>query len=662
MKKIFMLLAMVMTVVTASAAVDPTYNLTKGDGAEDFGTVSFKVGTTEPATTAAEGDEVYVKVTSNVTGRTVGAVTGLWYANESTVHAPHRAGSTTLPYNMNFNPTFVEKQGDTWIYKFTMINANARISVNYAKIIQDSWIQPISSMTFAGYPLRPNVVVIDDENKTLTQGIDYTVSYKNNIDASRKATAIVTGIGNYAGTASRTFTINKATSGVYFNPDKYTKTFGDPDFTIEPINYYGGGSLTYSSDNKSVATVNRTTGLVHIVGIGKAWITATLSGSTNYYSAADSYELTVLPKQITLNVPASGMGTYCGGWALNFTGVENPKAYTVIGCSYDSKTIWLSRVYDVPAYTPIVLMGDEGSYTLDCASSSNSYFKNMLIANTSGSTIEINEQNDEGTMDNYYVKDGTFKKVNNFAYIANGKSYLQLPANPAAGQAGSAKSITLSSTGKSTLCSDVDLDFSNFDKDDLAAYVATGYDMGTKTFWFNRVLTASAGTPLYLIGQPNKSYDIPSAAAQTAFVNMLVGNLSGNIIEVKETAMVDGVQMRNLYLKDGTFMLVKSSAKISDGKCYMQTPLSTVVASQAPAMDEPVNNIFTSDDLVPVKFSDITDDSELTGIDSLTPDPSPKGEGSIYMLDGRKVGSTSNVQRSTLKKGVYILNGKKVVR
>ena len=650
-KKIFMLLVMVMTVVTASALVDPTYTLGTAQGTE--GTITFKVGT-NIVDKAAEGANVTLEVTPP-DGKSVGTVTGLWYGDGSMIHAPHRA-TTTVPMLQNFTPTFQEKQGNTWIYTFTMERANAEISVVYAKIIQDRWIQPINPVTYNGKVQKPAVVVIDDDNNTLTKGVDYTVTYSDNQNAGT-GRVTVTGKGDYTGTATRTFTIKKASSGVWFNPDEYTKMMGDPDFIITPHMAYGAGGMTYASGNKSVATVDSNTGLVHIVGIGTTKIYATVNGDANYLSASDYYELTVIARPtVTLNVPASGMGTYCGGWALNFTGVENPKAYTVIGCSYDSKTIWLSRVYDVPAYTPIVLMGDEGSYTLDCASSSNSYFKNMLIANTSGSTIEINEQNDEGTMDNYYVKDGTFKKVNNFAYIANGKSYLQLPANPAAGQPGSSKSITLSSTGKSTLCSDVDLDFSSFDKDDLAAYVATGYDMGTKTFWFNRVLTASAGTPLYLIGQSNKNYDIPSAAAQTAFVNMLVGNLSGSIIEVKETAMVDGVQMRNLYLKDGTFMLVKSSAKISDGKCYMQTPLSTVVTSQAPAMDEPVNNIFTSDDLVPVRFSDITDESDMTGIDSLTPDPSPKGEGSIYMLDGRKV---TNGQ---LKKGIYILNGKKVVR
>ena len=47
------------------------------------------------------------------------------------------------------------------------------------------------------------------------------------------------------------------------------------------------------------------------------------------------------------------------------------------------------------------------------------------------------------------------------------------------------------------------------------------------------------------------------------------------------------------------------------------------------------------------------EDSETTGI-SLTPAPSPKGEGSIYTLDGRRISKAT-------QKGVYIQNGKKVV-
>ena len=47
------------------------------------------------------------------------------------------------------------------------------------------------------------------------------------------------------------------------------------------------------------------------------------------------------------------------------------------------------------------------------------------------------------------------------------------------------------------------------------------------------------------------------------------------------------------------------------------------------------------------------EDSETTGI-SLTPNPSPRGEGSIYTLDGRRVAQPK-------KGGLYIVNGRKVV-
>ena len=46
---------------------------------------------------------------------------------------------------------------------------------------------------------------------------------------------------------------------------------------------------------------------------------------------------------------------------------------------------------------------------------------------------------------------------------------------------------------------------------------------------------------------------------------------------------------------------------------------------------------------------------ETTGISSLTPDPSPKGEESIYSLDGRRLSG------KPAQKGVYIVNGKKMV-
>ena len=50
------------------------------------------------------------------------------------------------------------------------------------------------------------------------------------------------------------------------------------------------------------------------------------------------------------------------------------------------------------------------------------------------------------------------------------------------------------------------------------------------------------------------------------------------------------------------------------------------------------------------------------GIESLTPDPSPREKGTIYDLSGRKVNSQFSILNSQLKqKGLYIVNGKKIM-
>ena len=279
MKKALSILALALVALTASA-----YNLTVGTN--EHGTISLKVGTTENATTANEGDEVTVTITPDE-GWTVGTVTGQWHA--AVVNAPRRA----IDLLSDFTLSPVANTEDQWT--FTMERANVEISVKYIKIIQDTWIQDIPSTTYTGSAKKPNVTVKDGDY-TLVEGKDYTVTYSNNTNAGT-ATATVTGKGNYTGSVSKNFTINKASRDVTFNPYHFTRTFGDPDFTIVPTTS-GGGILSYSSNDISIATVNSSTGKVHIVGVGKVRITARLSGSSNYRAASDWYEVTVVAKEV----------------------------------------------------------------------------------------------------------------------------------------------------------------------------------------------------------------------------------------------------------------------------------------------------------------------------------------------------------------------------
>ncbi len=75
------------------------------------------------------------------------------------------------------------------------------------------WIAPIAACTYTGIAVTPSVNVFYN-NKELTAGIDYTISYQNNIkaatsDAQKAPAVIVKGKGTYSGTKKETFTINK---------------------------------------------------------------------------------------------------------------------------------------------------------------------------------------------------------------------------------------------------------------------------------------------------------------------------------------------------------------------------------------------------------------------------------------------------------------------
>ncbi len=68
-----------------------------------------------------------------------------------------------------------------------------------------AWEVTVPSQTYAGKALKPTPKVTC-AGKTFTEGTDYTVSYKNNVNVGT-ATITVTGKGNYSGTKSATFKI-----------------------------------------------------------------------------------------------------------------------------------------------------------------------------------------------------------------------------------------------------------------------------------------------------------------------------------------------------------------------------------------------------------------------------------------------------------------------
>ena len=135
----------------------------------------------------------------------------------------------------------------------------------------------------------------------------------------------------------------------------------------------------------------------------------------------------LLTDEDEITIKDIGKTTWCSKYDLDFTNVAGIKAYTATGYNDVTKTIWLTRVMEVPAGTGLLVKGDAGTYKIPHVSV-RAYYTNMLVGNL-GNGIKIEET--DGDKTNYYLsgKDGSFVSVNGSANIGKNKAYLQLPTS-----------------------------------------------------------------------------------------------------------------------------------------------------------------------------------------------------------------------------------------
>ncbi|GAB6394854.1 MAG: Ig-like domain-containing protein [Bacteroidales bacterium] len=153
------------------------------------------------------------------------------------------------------------------------------------------WIEDVPAQTWTGRAITPAVTVRDGD-RTLTSGTDYTVTYANNVNVGPEAWVSVTGMGNYAGTQSKKFsivspptdtvptpppadTVSKAVTGVSFYNDSYIVEKGQ---TLQMVAVVvpadaGNRNVSWATSNRAVATVSG--GRVTAVSAGEATITVT---------------------------------------------------------------------------------------------------------------------------------------------------------------------------------------------------------------------------------------------------------------------------------------------------------------------------------------------------------------------------------------------------
>ena len=114
--------------------------------------------------------------------------------------------------------------------------------------------------------------------------------------------------GNYTITFNKgTYTVtSKLTQDDFaFAEDALTRTYGDPDFIAAASGAAEGSTVTYESTDPTVATVDETTGAVHILKVGTTTIKATASETKDYAEKEISYTLKVDPKPVTADMIAA---------------------------------------------------------------------------------------------------------------------------------------------------------------------------------------------------------------------------------------------------------------------------------------------------------------------------------------------------------------------
>ena len=181
-------------------------------------------------------------------------------------------------------------------------------------------ITGLSSKTYNGKAQTQSKLKVICEGKTLKQGTDYTVSYKNNTKAGT-ATVTVSGKGNYTGSKDASFTIKKAAQSISKVSGSYTKAY-KTNFTLSPK---AKGKISYKSSNTKVATVN-SKGKVSIKGTGKVTITVSAKATSCYKAASKKVTIYAVPAKAKLKEVKSAKGKVEAEWKKD----SNASGYQVL--------------------------------------------------------------------------------------------------------------------------------------------------------------------------------------------------------------------------------------------------------------------------------------------------------------------------------------------
>ena len=217
--------------------------------------------------TSAEADAAIVKAPLTITAKNATVTYGEAPANNGVeyagfVNGDQPANSLTGNLTYTYGDYAAGKDAGTYPivpagikaenYKITFKNGTLTVS---PKALTEDAISAIGAVTYDGTAQTP-ALTVKDGDKTLNVNTDYTTAYSNNTNAGT-AKVVITGKGNYSGSAEKTFTIATkeiTVSGVTLKDKTYNGRTDDAVVTEVTFNdLVTGEALTLGTDFTATA-------------------------------------------------------------------------------------------------------------------------------------------------------------------------------------------------------------------------------------------------------------------------------------------------------------------------------------------------------------------------------------------------------------------------